>query len=259
VNEARQEVRVRRFRDKVAVITGGSSGIGLATARRLHEEGAELVLFARSETDLRAAAASCGGALTIAGDVCQLEDLARLYAEVGRAFGRVDVLFANAGVAEFMLGREATPEAYARLFDTNVRGAFFTVQGAVPLMKPGSAVVLTTSVANRLGQERLSLYAASKAAVRSMARTWAGELCRQGIRVNAVSPGPTESAIHGKYAAKLSPAVLEEMGAATMARLKLGRMATAEEVAAAVAFLASPEAAFIVGQELVVDGGISAL
>lgn len=260
VGRANREREMRKFQGKVAVITGGSSGIGLATARLLLSEGAQVVMFARSEPDLANAKAGLSGeVLTIAGDVTRDDDLTRLFSETARAFGRVDVLFANAGVAEFMPAVEVTPEHFTRLFDINVRGVFFTVQKALPLMSAGGSIVLTTSVANRIGAERTSIYSATKAAVRSLARTLSSELCSRGIRVNAVSPGPTESAIHAKYAASLSAEVLGEMGAATMARLKLGRIAKAEEVAAAVVFLASTEAAFIVGQELVVDGGISAL
>jgi NAD(P)-dependent dehydrogenase (short-subunit alcohol dehydrogenase family) len=249
-----------RFEGKVAVVTGASTGIGLATARRLHAEGAQVVLFARSERDLAAAAAELGAnVLAVAGDVSRLDDLTRLYAEVQRRFERLDVLFANAGIAEFVLAAEVDPAHYARLFDSNVFGAFFSAQKALPLLRPGGSIVFNTSVANRVGAPRTSIYAASKAAVRSFARTLAAELCERGIRVNAVSPGPTESAIHAKYAASLSAEVLDEMRANTMPRLRLGRMARAEEVAAAVAFLASDEASFILGQELAVDGGMSAL
>ncbi len=249
-----------RFEGKVAVVTGASTGIGLAAARRFHSEGAQVVLFARSERDLAAAASELGGnALAVAGDVSRLADLTRLYAEVQRRYERVDVLFANAGIAEFVLAAEVDAAHYARVFDVNVFGAFFSAQQALPLMRAGGAIVFNTSVANRVGAPRTAIYAASKAAVRSFARTLAAELCERGIRVNAVSPGPTESAIHAKYAASLNAQALDEMRANTMSRLKLGRMARAEEVAAAVAFLASEDASFIIGQELAVDGGMSAL
>lgn len=251
---------MRRFEDKVVVITGGSTGIGLAVAQRVHAEGARVVLFARHEAELRAAADIMRtNVLTVAGDVRREEDLTRLFALTQSTFGRVDVLVANAGIAEFVGAFEVTAEHYERVFDTNVRGAFFSVQKAVPLMPPGSSIVLVSSVANRVGVPHTSIYGASKAAVRSLARTLATELLERGIRVNAVSPGPTESAIHAKYAAPMKPEALERMATATQARLKLGRMAKAEETAAAIAFLASTEAAFVLGQELVVDGGISAL
>jgi NAD(P)-dependent dehydrogenase (short-subunit alcohol dehydrogenase family) len=140
-----------------------------------------------------------------------------------------------------------------------VRGAFFTVQRALPHLRAGAAIVLNTSVADRLGAPRTSVYAASKAALRSLARTLSAELLARGVRVNAVSPGPTETPIHAKYARGLSPEVLEEMGRTTMSRIPLRRLASADEVAAAVVFLASSAASFVVGQELAVDGGLSAL
>ncbi|HEY6880772.1 MAG TPA: glucose 1-dehydrogenase [Polyangiales bacterium] len=251
---------MQRFQDKVVVITGGSSGIGLAAAQRFHAEGAKLVLFARSRGDLSRAAESIGeDVLTVAGDVASVTDVDRLYEEVRRSFGRVDVLVANAGMAEFVKASEVTEEHFDRLFRVNVRGAFFSVQRALPLMGSGGSIVFITSVANRSGPSHMSVYAATKAAVRSFARTLATELVPLGIRVNAVSPGPTETAIHGKYAQGLSAEVLEQMSRETMPRLRLGRMARAEEVAAAIAFLASSEASFVLGQELAVDGGISAL
>jgi NAD(P)-dependent dehydrogenase (short-subunit alcohol dehydrogenase family) len=251
---------MQRFRDKVAVITGGSSGIGLAIAQRLREEGAKLVLFARSEDALVDAAQKLGaGVLTVAGDVGETADLERLFEETRRAFGRVDVLVPNAGVAEFVRVGEITEDHFERLFRVNVRGVLFSVQKALPLMSAGSSVVLVSSVANRVGVGQTAVYAATKAAVRSFARTLANELQPLGIRVNAVSPGPTESAIHAKYARGMTSVNLEAMSQETLPRLKLGRLARAEEVAAAIAFLASSEASFVLGQELSVDGGISAL
>jgi NAD(P)-dependent dehydrogenase (short-subunit alcohol dehydrogenase family) len=253
-------VEMRRFEDKVVVVTGGSAGIGLAVARRVHAEGARVVLFARGVQQLSAAQAGFErNVLTVAGDARREEDLRRLFAETERIFGGVDALIVNAGLAEFIELAEVTQDHYERLFDTNVRGALLTVQRALSVLKPGSSVVLVTSVANTVGVAGTSVYGASKAAVRSLARTLGAELLPLGIRVNAVSPGPTESTIHAKYAATMTPAALEQMGAATFARLKMGRMAKAEETAAAIAFLASPESSFIVGQELAVDGGITAL
>lgn len=251
---------MQRFLDRVAVVTGASSGIGFATARALVREGAHVYLFARTEAGLSAARTELGARATaVQGDVSCAADLERLYAQVALEHGRVDVLFANAGIAEFRALEEADEQHYQRVFDANVRGAFYTVQKALPLLKPGAAIVLNTSVANSVGVPRTAIYAASKAAVRSFARTMAKELCERGIRINAVSPGPTESAIHAKYAQGMSEQALAEMGALTMSRLALGRMGKAEEVAAAVLFLASDEASFVLGQELAVDGGIAAL
>jgi NAD(P)-dependent dehydrogenase (short-subunit alcohol dehydrogenase family) len=162
-------------------------------------------------------------------------------------------------MAEWVLAEEVTPEHFDRVFAVNVRGAFFTIQQAMPHLRSGAAVVLNTSVANRVGAARTSVYSASKAALRSLARTLSTELLARGIRVNAVSPGPTETPIHAKYSRHLAPEVLQEMVAATMKRMPMGRMAKAEEVAEAVLFLASPASSFVVGQELAVDGGLTAL
>ena len=249
---------MRRFEGKVCVVTGASSGIGLASAARFVEEGGKVVCFARDGAALERECARLGEhALAVAGDVTCGADLDRLFERVGERHGRVDVLFANAGIAEFFPFAEVDAAHFDRVFHTNVRGLFFSVQKALPLMGQGGAVVLNTSVAGGMGVARTSVYSASKAAVSSLSRTLASELSAHGIRVNAVSPGPTESAIHQKYAAQMSPAALEELSAKTMQRLLLGRLAHAAEVASAVAFLAAPEASFVVGQELGVDGGLS--
>jgi NAD(P)-dependent dehydrogenase (short-subunit alcohol dehydrogenase family) len=248
------------FEGKVAVITGGSSGIGLAVATRLRAEGAHVVLFARDDAALAEARRTLGDeVLAVRGDVTKRDDLDLLYDTVGAHFGGVDVLFVNAGIAEWVLVEEVTEEHFDRLFAVNVRGAFFTIQRALPLLRRGASVVLNTSVADRVGAPRTSVYSASKAALRSMARTISAEVLARGVRVNAVSPGPTETPIHAKYARGMSPAVLEEMGKATMSRIPLHRLAKADEVAEAVVFLASPASSFIVGQELAVDGGLTAL
>jgi NAD(P)-dependent dehydrogenase (short-subunit alcohol dehydrogenase family) len=245
---------------KVAVVTGGSSGIGLASAMRFRAEGASVVLFARDSATLAEACRAVGGnTKAVAGDVTKDADLAELFAKVTAEHGGIDVLFVNAGVAEWVLADEVTPKHFDRLFAVNVRGAFFTIQGAIPLLRQGATIVLTTSVADAVGARRTSVYSATKAALRSFARTLSAELLPRGVRVNAVSPGPTETPIHAKYAQGLRPEVLQEMGKATMSRIPHGRMAKADEVAQAVLFLASPASSFIVGQELAVDGGLTAL
>jgi NAD(P)-dependent dehydrogenase (short-subunit alcohol dehydrogenase family) len=251
---------MEQLKDKVAVITGGSSGIGLAAARKFRERGASVVLFARDSPQLAAAGRELGeGTLAIAGDVTAQGDLDRLYASVRARYGRIDSLFVNAGIAEWVPVEAVTSEHFDRLFAVNVRGAFFTVQKAIPLLGAGAAVVLNTSVADRVGAPRTSIYSASKAALRSLARTLSAELVARGVRVNAVSPGPTETPIHVKSSQGLSPEVLRQMGEQTMRRVPMGRLAKAEEVAEAVVFLGSPAASFVVGQELAVDGGLSAL
>ncbi len=249
-----------RFAGKTVVITGGNSGIGLASARRFRAEGAQVVLFARTEDSLASASASLGtDVLTVAGDVTRGEDLARLYSLVASRHGGVDVLFVNAGVAEWVLASDVTEEHFDRVFAVNVRGAFFTIQHALPHLREGAAVVLNTSAAGRLGAARTGVYAASKAALRSFARTLSAELLPRGIRVNAVSPGPTDTPIQVKSARGMPPEALQEMGRAVMSRLPLGRLARAEEVAEAVLFLASPAASLLLGEELAVDGGLTAL
>lgn len=248
------------FKGRVAVITGASSGIGLAVAHKLHAAGAEVVAFARDATRLAEANRSLGaGGLMVAGDVTSQGDLQRLYSAVRSRHGGIDALFVNAGVAEWVLAAEATEEHFDRIFGVNVRGAFFTIQHALPLLRKGSAIVLNTSVADRVGAPRTSVYSASKAALRSLARTLSAELVGRGVRVNAVSPGPTETPIHAKTARDLSAEILEQMGRATMSRVPLGRLAKAEEIADAMLFLASPASSFILGQELAVDGGLTAL
>lgn len=245
---------------KVAVITGGSSGIGLATAARLRRAGASVVLFARGAEALRAAEATLGtGVDGVVGDVTRDEDLRALWAHVQARHGGADALFVNAGVAEWALAAEATVAHFDRLFAVNVRGAFFTIQHGLPVLRSGGSILVNTSVADVLGAPRTSVYAATKAAVRSFARTLAAELIPRGVRVNAVSPGPTETAIQAKAAAGMDPAALKEMQAATFARLPTKRLARPDEVAEAAYFLLSPVSSFIVGQELAVDGGLTAL
>jgi len=248
------------FQSKVAVITGASSGIGLAAAAKFHAAGARVVLVARDAGRLAEANRALGDAgLVVAADVTRAEDLRRVYAAVDSRHGGIDVLFVNAGIAEWALAADVTEEHFDRLFAVNVRAAFFTIQFALPLLRAGASIVLNTSVADRVGAPRSSVYSASKAALRSLARTLSAELLGRGVRVNAISPGPTETPIHAKSARGLDPEVLREMGKATMSRVPLGRMAKADEVADAVLFFASPASSFVVGQELAVDGGLTAL
>lgn len=197
------------------------------------------------------------GALAVQGDVSKLADLDRLYAEVKQKFGRIDALFANAGVAETAPLGTIAEEHFDRLFDINVKGLLFSVQKALPLFSDGGAIILNSSVANVTGLPGFSVYSATKAAVRSFARTWTAELKDRGIRVNVVSPGPIETPIFDKMG--LSESEKEELGAHISAQVPLGRFGRPEEIAKAVLFLASSEATYVAGVDLYVDGGMVAV
>ena len=243
---------------RTALVTGGSSGIGLATAELFAEHGARVAITGLDEGKLEVAQAQIGPqALALRTDVRSLADLAAMREVLGREFGRLDVVFANAGVA-FGTPIGDTDEArYAALMDVNVKGVFFTVQAALPLMGQGSVVILNTSWLNRVGTPGLSLLSASKAAVRSFARTLSAELLPRGIRVNAVSPGAIDTPIRMR-----GGATVEEIRAANerlAERIPLRRLGEPKEIAHAALYLASDRSRYVVGAELVVDGGFSEL
>jgi len=245
-----------KLQGKVAVVTGGNSGIGLATAKRFAEEGAKVVITGRREKELKEAAASIGkNVMAVAGDVTRLDDLDRLYAAVKAEHGHIDVLFVNAGWGEIAPGQTATEAHFDKTFDLNAKGQFFTVQKALPLIKDGGSIILNSSVANVKGLPAFTVYAAAKAAVRSFARGWAMELKDRKIRVNAVSPGPIETPALEK--AGLTPEQAEQAAAQFVTQVPLGRRGKPEEIAAAVLFLASDESSYITGVELPVDGGMA--
>ena len=241
---------------KVAVITGGNSGIGLATAKRFVEEGAHVVITGRREEDLKEAAAFIGrNVTTVAGDVSRLKDLDQLYAVVKEKHGHIDILFANAGAGTVAPLAVATEAHFDQTFDVNVKGMFFTVQKALPLFKDRGSIILTSSVANVRGDAAFTAYAASKAAVRSFARGWTVELKDRKIRVNSMSPGPIETPALEK--AGLTAEQVKQAAAQFASEVPLGRRGKAEEVAAAVVFLASDESSYITGVDLAVDGGMA--
>ena len=221
----------KQLEGKVAVITGGSSGIGLATAKRFVEEGAHVVITGRRETELKAAAGFIkGDVMGVVGDVSRLEDLDRLYAVVKEKHGHIDILFANAGAGTIAPLEAATEGQFDQMFDVNVKGLFFTVQKALPLFKDGGSIILTSSVANVLGVPGFSAYAASKAAVRNFARAWTLELKDRGIRVNAMSPGPTETPALATTTG-LTPEQAEQAAGQFAAQIPMGRRGKPEEIA----------------------------
>ncbi|GAB3372271.1 SDR family oxidoreductase [Amycolatopsis echigonensis] len=237
---------------KTAVVTGGSSGIGLAAAERLAAEGAHVFITGRNQDALDTAAKSIGAATAITGDIANLADLDRLYDAV-RARGKgLDIVFANAAAGSFATLEETTAEHFDQIFDTNVRGTLFTVQKALPLLNKGASVILNSSVRADDGLESFGAYSASKAAVRSYARTWANELKDRGIRVNVVSPGSIDTPVLEK---SLAADKVDAARASFAARVPLGRMGTPREVADAVLFLASEQSSFILGANIYVDGG----
>jgi NAD(P)-dependent dehydrogenase (short-subunit alcohol dehydrogenase family) len=246
-----------KLEGKVAVITGGSSGIGLATAKRFVKEGAHVVIAGRQEKELKEAAAFIEiNVTTVAGDVSRLEDLDRLYAVVKEKHGHIDILFANAGAGTIAPLEVATEAHFDQTFDVNVKGTFFTVQKALLLFKDGGSIILTSSVANVMGLPGFSAYAASKAAVRNFARAWTMELKDRKIRVNCVSPGPTETLALEKTTG-LTAEQAKQAAAQYASQIPMGRRGKPEEIAAAVVFLASDESSFITGIDLCVDGGIA--
>lgn len=248
---------MKKLEGKVAVITGGSSGIGLATARRFIEDGARVVITGRREKELQeAAAALAADVTTVVGDVSRLEDLDRLYAAVEAQHGHVDILFANAGAGTIAPLAAASEAHFDQTFDVNVKGLFFTVQKALPLFKDGGSIILTSSVSNILGLPGFSAYAASKAAVRSFARAWTLELKDRNIRVNVVSPGPIDTPALATTTG-LTAEQAEQAAAEFSSQIPMGRRGEPEEIAAAVAFLASDESSFITGVDLAVDGGMA--
>jgi NAD(P)-dependent dehydrogenase (short-subunit alcohol dehydrogenase family) len=236
---------------KVALITGGSTGIGKATAREFADEGAQVYITGRRKPELDAAAAAIGSGVTaIHGDVTKPKDLDRIYGQISQEQGHVDIVFANAGVADLAPIGSITEEHFDKIFDINVKGAMFTAQKALPLMPDGGTIILTGSEASIKGFAETSVYSATKAAVRSFARTWTTDLKDRGIRVNVVSPGPIDTPMLKEgYADR--PGQLEEI----TSDVASGRLGRPEELAKAVTFLASDDASFMTGDEVFVDGG----
>jgi NAD(P)-dependent dehydrogenase (short-subunit alcohol dehydrogenase family) len=243
-----------KLEGKVAVITGGNSGIGLATAQRFAAEGAYVFITGRRQAELDAAVKQIGNNVTgVQGDVSNLADLDRLYATVKQQKGRIDVLFANAGLGEFAPLDAITEAHFDKTFNVNVKGLLFTVQKALPLLAEGASVILNASTAASTGIPALSVYCATKAAVRSFARSWTLDLKDRKIRVNAISPGPIETP--GLNGLAASEQEREQLMRGFVSTIPLGRLGDPDEVAKVAAFLASDDSSFITGIELFVDGG----
>ncbi len=249
---------MKKLEGKVAVITGGNSGIGLATAKEFALEGAKIVISGRDEKTLAQAKSEIGGdVLAIQTDVAQLSDIDKLYAAVKERFGKIDVLFVNAGIGIFKPLEAVTEEDFDLQMNVNLKGAYFTIQKAVPLLNDDASIILTTSIAAHVGMPNMSIYAASKAGVISLIRTISAELVGRGIRVNAISPGPIQTPIYDRLG--MSPEQVEEFVANVKSQVPMGRFGEPEEIAKAALFLASADSSYILGTEIVIDGGISQL
>jgi NAD(P)-dependent dehydrogenase (short-subunit alcohol dehydrogenase family) len=244
-----------RLAGKLALITGGNSGIGLATAKAFVAEGARVAITGQDRDTLEAAKRSIGNdTLAVQSDTADLKAIDTLFARIQEKFGALDILFANAGVGSMAAVENTTEEDFDRIFDINVKGIFFTVQKALPLLRNGASIVLNASVGTRTGRAGFSVYAASKAAVRTFARNFSAEFVSRGIRVNVVSPGPIDTPIFGR--GQKDVAALRQR---IEADIPLHRMGKPEEIAQTVVFLASDESSFMLGSEIIVDGGVTEL
>ena len=245
-----------KLQGKVAIVTGGNSGIGLATAQRFVAEGAYVFITGRRQSELDAAVKQIGKNVTgVQGDVSNLADLDRLYAVVKQQKGRIDIVFANAGGGEFAPLGAITEEHFDNTFNRNVKGLLFTVQKALPLLQDGSSIILNASIAGSKGLEAFSVYSATKAAVRSFARSWTVDLKERKIRVNALSPGPIDTPALGTLASTEKEAA--QLKASLIVGVPLGRMGSSDEIAKAAVFLASDDSSYVTGIELFVDGGMA--
>ncbi len=245
---------MQKLKNKVAVITGGSSGIGLATAKRFVTEGAYVFITGRRQSQLDTAVKEIGSNVTaVQGDVSNLEDLDRLYNVIAKEKGKLDIIVASAGIVERILLENATPEHFDKIFSINVRAAYFTVQKALPILSDGASIVLVASSAHLVGVPEHSVYSASKAALRSFSRTFSAELKGRKIRVNTLSPGPVDTPIFETQAdTKEGQETIKELYAGFLPMQRIGKP---EEIAAAALFLASDESSFSTGIDLLSDGG----
>ena len=245
-----------KLEGKIAVITGGNSGIGLATAKRFVSDGAYVFITGRRQNELDATVSEIGKNVTgIQGDVSNLADLDRLYTTVKDQKGHIDIIFANAGIGKFAPLGEISEAHFDKIFGINVKGVLFSVQKALPLFQDGGSIILNASIAASKGMEALSVYSATKAAVRSFARTWTIDLKHRKIRVNAVSPGPIDTP--GVKGLAQSKEEIEQLKKSLITSVPMDRMGSPDEIAKVVSFLASDESSFVTGIELFVDGGMA--
>ena len=245
-----------RLGGKIALVTGGNSGIGLATAKQFVNEGAYVFITGRRKPELDAAVKQIGSNVTaVQGDMSNLEDLDRLFAQIKREKSKLDILFANAGIAQYAPLGEITEQLFDSIFDTNVKGVLFTVRKALPLLPDGASVILNASIVASKGLSSNSVYSATKAALRSFARTWTTDLKDRRIRVNAISPGTIDTP--GLNTLLASGPAGAQRKKSISATIPLGRLGTPDEIAKAVVFLASDDSSFVTGTELFVDGGFA--
>lgn len=245
-----------KLEGKIAVITGGNSGMGLATAKRFVSEGAYVFITGRRQNELNAAISEIGkNAIGIQGDVSNLADLDRLYNTVKDQKGRLDILFANADIAQFAPLGEISEEHFDKIFGINVKGLLFTVQKALPIFQDGGSIILNASIGSSKGFEETSVYSATKAAVRSFARTWTADLKHRKIRVNAISPGPIDTPIFSNLLQNEEQS--EQFKKNIVNTVPMGRMGSPDEIAKVVSFLASDDSSYITGIELFIDGGLA--
>jgi NAD(P)-dependent dehydrogenase (short-subunit alcohol dehydrogenase family) len=251
------QIIMKKFEGKVAVITGGNSGIGLATAQRFVQEGAHVYVTGRRQTELDEAVKEIGKNITgVQGDISNLADLDRLYSTVKQQKGQIDVLFANAGIGESMSLEKISEAHFDKTFIVYVKGFLFTVQKELPLFKDGGSIILNGSIASSKAMEGNTVYSATKAAVRSFARTWTLELRSRKIRINVVSPGPIDTPGLNNFIRGMGMGE-EQIKKAIISSVPMGRMGAPDEVASAVLFLASDDSSFVTGVELFVDGGMA--